>query len=119
MPRVPSFFKGLINLRGKIISVIDLRAKLNLPIEKNKEKKTSIVISEINNYTIGSIVDNVSDVIGYDEKQIQERVHIQSKVKQDFLSGVARSSDRSIILLLDFEKIFSEEEMSLIKKRNH
>ncbi len=116
IPHVPEFFKGLINLRGKIISVIDLRLKLGLNSTGYKAKQTSIIITDVNNLTIGTIVDDVEEVVGFSEDQIETDLDIASSIQREFIDGVAKASNNALVLLLDIRKVLNEEELELIKK---
>ena len=117
VPNVPEFFKGLINLRGKIISVIDLRNKLKLPSTDYKDKKTTIIIAEIDDFTIGTVVDDVREVANFDMGQIEHGLDIQSKVGREFIKGVAKTEGRKLTLLLDMGKVLSVEEMCLLRNQ--
>lgn len=117
IPHVPAFFKGLINLRGKIISVIDLREKLSLPKPTQEEEiKRCIIISEVNELVMGVIVDDVSAVIGYEESHIERNINIQSKISREFILGVAKDKDQHLTLLLDLSRVLNIEELALLKK---
>jgi purine-binding chemotaxis protein CheW len=118
VPNVPAFFKGLINLRGKIISVIDLRSKLSLPCTEYKDKKTTIIIAEMDGFTIGTIVDDVKAVENFETKQIQHGLDIQSKTDCEFVTGVAKTEGKKLTLLLDIGKVLSVEEMALLRKQS-
>ena len=117
VPHVPSFFKGLINLRGKIISVIDLRLKLALVANEYQAKKTAIIISDVNGLTIGTIVDDVNEVVGFDEAQMEVDLDISSSVEREYIRGVAKAADNSLILLLDIRKVLTPEELDLINRQ--
>ncbi|MCJ8298580.1 MAG: chemotaxis protein CheW [Pseudomonadales bacterium] len=117
IPHVPTFFKGLINLRGKIISVIDLRQKLALPAEEYQPKKTSIIITDVNDLTIGTIVDDVNEVVGFDETQVEDNLDISSGVEREYIRGVAKASDNTLVLLLDIRKVLTAKELDLIKRQ--
>ncbi len=117
VPNVPPFFKGLINLRGKIISVIDLRKKLNLFVDENSKNMTSIIITEVNEMTIGVIIDSVNDVVGFHKDQIEQKMTIQSKISKDFIAGIAKETNKQLVLLLNFDKILAQEELNIVKKK--
>ncbi len=119
VPHVPEFFKGLINLRGKIISVIDLRIKLAVPAEAYQAKKTSIIITDVNDLTIGTIVDDVNEVVGFDDSQIEVDLDISSGIQRKYIRGVAKAEDNTLILLLDISKVLSAEELDLIKRQTN
>jgi len=116
IPHVPEFFKGLINLRGKIISVIDLRLKLGLKSTDYKAKQTSIIITDVNELTIGTIVDDVEEVVGFSSDQIEHNLDIASSIQREFIDGVAKAENNALVLLLDIRKVLNEEELELIKK---
>jgi purine-binding chemotaxis protein CheW len=115
IPNVPSHFKGLINLRGRIISVIDLRVKLNLAKAEYQDKKTCIIIVELAELVLGVIVDDVSAVAAFMTSQIERGLDLSSKVSREFLTGVAKTEDKRLILLLDTAKVLNVEEMKMIK----
>ena len=116
VPGVPRFFKGLINLRGKIHSVIDLRVKLRLTEVEYQPKKTTIIITEIGGFFIGTVVDDVLEVIGLEANQIERDLNISSDISREFIVGVAKSSDKDLTLLLDLGKVLSAEELAIVKK---
>lgn len=117
VPQVPKFFKGLINLRGKIISIVDLRVKLKLDAVEFVPKKTSIVITEIEDIVVGLIVDYVDAVIGFSDDQIDVDSGIQSKVNHEYVTGIAKTEEQKLCLILDISKVLSMEELNLIRKQ--
>lgn len=117
VPHVPKFFKGLINLRGKIISVIDLREKLALSQSQYESKKTSIIIVEIGDITLGAVVDDVEEVVGFEAEQIEDTLDIQSTVSREFITGVAKTSGKRLVLLLDIGKALSVDELNLVRNK--
>jgi purine-binding chemotaxis protein CheW len=118
VPNVPTFFKGLINLRGKIISIIDLRSKLQLQTADYKDKKTTIIIAEIDGFTIGTIVDDVKEVANFENSQIEHGLDIQSNTGREFLTGVAKTEDKGLTLLLDIGKVLSVDELKIVKEQS-
>ena len=114
IPNTPNFFKGLINLRGMIISAIDLRLKLNMKASKFEAKKTSIIINNVNNFTIGTIVDDVTQVVGFDDQQIEQNLNISNGVQRNFIKSVAKTADNTLVLLLNIEKVLTPKELELI-----
>ncbi len=116
IPQVPSFFKGLINLRGEIISVVDLKVKLAIAKNNSVANKLSIIIVEIDNIKIGTIVDDVDEVIGFEQNQLERSIDIQSNISSKFVAGVAKIDQQNLILLLDIGKVLSIEEMKLLKE---
>lgn len=116
LPHMPPFFKGLINLRGQIISVIDLRLKLGLPSGELEPKKTSIIIMDVNELTIGTIVDDVEEVVGFEVEQVETDLDIASSVRREYVLGIAKAEDNKLVLLLDIRKVLSAEELELITR---
>ena len=115
VPNVAEYFKGIFNLRGKIISVFDLRTKLRLPKADYKEKKTCIIIVEIDGLVLGTIVDDVSAVSGFVQGQIERHLDIESPVSREFVTGVAKTEEKKLTLLLDIGKVLSVEDLKLAK----
>ena len=117
VPNSSSYFKGLINLRGKIISVIDFRAKLCLPQSEYEAKRTSIIITDVEDMVIGMIVDDVNEVIGFEADQIESELNLTRDVNRDYLTGVAKVQ-KKLILLVDIGKVLSTDDMISFRKFN-
>lgn len=117
IPNVPLFFKGIINLRGRIISVIDLKAKLSIPRKDTDSKRPCIVICEFGDIVLGSIVDDVTEVFGFEETEIERSIDIQSRVNSDFVTGVAKSRDKGLTLLLDIGKVLNVSELEVLRSQ--
>jgi len=116
IPQVPAFFKGIINLRGRIISVVDLRLKFALKEAEYRPKRTTIIITEIGEIILGVVVDEVVEVAGFGTSQIEEDLTIQSKVSRNYIKGVAKGNDKQLVLLLDIEKTLSLDELQTLKR---
>ena len=118
IPKTPGYIKGVINLRGKIIPIMDLRLKFGLE-EKEYNERTCIVVVEITiNDTrklMGLIVDTVSEVVNLTTDQIEPPPEYGYQNSQAYLSGVGKVKER-VILLLDIERILSQEESILLKE---
>jgi purine-binding chemotaxis protein CheW len=108
---VPSFVKGVINLRGLVVPVVDLRLKFNMD-EKVYDKFTVILIMEVNDRTIGAIVDTVSDVLTLDAEDVQETPDFSSGVSVDFIAGMGRLEDK-LIIMLDIDKVLNVGDLNL------
>jgi purine-binding chemotaxis protein CheW len=109
VPNTPSFVEGVINLRGKVIPVIDLRKRLG-NAKQNIEKKTRILNIEMDNKIIGFLVDEVTGVLSVAANLIDKTPDVVvAGVESDYISGVCKLDER-LIILLDFTKIlFSSE----------
>ncbi len=114
VPNSPEFVEGVVNLRGRVIPVIDLRIKLGLAkIDHNND--TRIIVVEINNSTIGFIVDAVSEVLRIPKNITEPPPPIAAGIDSDFITAVGKLEDR-LLILLDLEKILSSSEKEEIKE---
>ena len=117
VPKMPEFMRGVINLRGGVVPVIDLRLKFELNITENTVD-TCIVIMEItlDNETtlIGALADSVQEVISLDSEQIEPPPKIGTRLNTEFIKGMGKKND-DFIILLDIDKVFSSEELSLVQ----
>lgn len=118
IPNVPAFFKGIINLRGRIISVIDLKNKLAISRKDSDSKRPCILICEFGEVVIGSIVDDVMEVFGFEESEIERSIDIQSTVSREYVTGVAKSHDKGLTLLLEISKVLNVTELEALRSQN-
>ncbi|MBN2010793.1 chemotaxis protein CheW [candidate division KSB1 bacterium] len=114
IPRTPDFMRGVINLRGNVVPVVDLKLKFGMAaIEKSVD--TCIIISEIkvddNDTVLGLMADSVDEVIEMEPKNIEHAPQIGMRLNTEFIKGVGKRSDEFIIIL-DIDKIFSADELS-------
>ncbi|MBC3862130.1 chemotaxis protein CheW [Undibacterium jejuense] len=107
----PDFMKGVMNLRGVIVPIIDLRMKFALGVA-DYDQFTVVVILNISGQTIGIVVDSVSDVITLTQDQIKPTPEIGSTIEADFLIGLAPLEERMLILM-DIQKLMSSDDMGL------
>jgi len=109
LPELPTHIKGIINLRGKIIPVMDVRLRFKKdPIEYND--RTCIVVVDIKNISIGLIVDNVSEVISIDDENIVPPPDTRTGFNNRYVKGIGKVQNE-VKLLLDTDKLFSEVEL--------
>jgi purine-binding chemotaxis protein CheW len=113
VPNTPDFIEGVINLRGRIIPVIDLRAKLGM-IRKEYSKDTRIVVVDIKNTTIGIIVDEVSEVLRIPKDITEAPPEIVGGVNSDYIISIGKLEDR-LLILLDLEKMLSISELQILE----
>ncbi|MFQ6135622.1 MAG: chemotaxis protein CheW [Candidatus Hydrothermarchaeales archaeon] len=114
IPNAPSYVRGVINLRGKIIVVIDLGKKLGLESELTESAR--IIVLEIADRTAGVIVDSVSEVLRLNKEGIQEPPsEIADKINMKFLKGVCVLDER-LLIMLEPDEILKEEELEDLKK---
>ncbi len=112
IPGVPDYIIGMLNLRGLVIPVMDLRAKFKMSGEERHEFSV-IIIVEVENKHIGITVDSVSDVIFVKEDDIQETTELAVNVDTKFIKGVAKTKDEMVILL-DIDFLLSKEEFDTL-----
>jgi purine-binding chemotaxis protein CheW len=113
IPEAPHFLKGLINLRSTVIPVIDLRARFGLP-EGELNDESRIMVLQACGKTIGVVVDAVSEVLRVKHDQIAPPPPTVAGLGRDYLSGLVKLDDR-LLILLDIDKIFGEEEILTMK----
>lgn len=108
VPEVAEYIKGIINLRGKIIPVIDMRLKFKKPAAEYDDR-TCIIIVETEDLILGLIVDRVADVISLSDEEIAPPPSHKSGIKNRYIRGIGKIAGE-IKLLLDCDKLFNEEE---------
>ena len=113
VPKAPDFVEGVINLRGRVIPIVDIRKKFHLNI-KEATKETRIIVVNIMNKTIGLIVDSVSEVLRINSSTIQPPPPLIAGLDSDYIKGVGKLDER-LIILLDIDKIFTTGEHKLIE----
>lgn len=110
IPNAPSFVEGVINLRGDIIPIIDLKSKLSLQVKGINEKEGKIIIVELDNNNIGMKVDSVSEMIRIYEDEIAEPPKIVKGINRNYLKGLGKLNDK-LLLLLDLNRILTDDEI--------
>ena len=113
VPNTPDFIEGVINLRGRIIPVIDLRVKLGMT-RKDHGKNTRIVVVELKGQTIGFIVDEVSEVLRIPKNITEAPPEMVGGVNSDYITSIGKLEDR-LLILLDLEKILSTSEFNILE----
>ncbi len=112
VPRTPSFVMGVINLRGKVIPVTDLRQKFNMaPSERTA--LSCIIVVDVGKIEMGIVVDSVSEVLDIDSANIEDAPSFGLDVNTDFILGMGKTSDR-VTILLDISKVLTGDELSAI-----
>ncbi len=109
VPKTYSFVKGVINLRGVVVPVIDLRGRFGLP-EQEYTDNSRIVIIAVNEMEVGLIVDSANDVIDVDSDAIQDPPEIVGGVRAKYLQGVAKLGDR-LLVLLNLQEVLNKGEI--------
>ncbi|MBQ3034238.1 MAG: purine-binding chemotaxis protein CheW [Deferribacterales bacterium] len=113
VPRAPSFVEGIINMRGRVIPIVDLRKKLCISNDTQCNDSTRIIVTCIDNKRMGFIVDSVEEVIKISSDNI-DKAPGTSRAIDNYISGVARTVEKGMVIILDIRKIFSpQEQMAL------
>ncbi|MFP4392204.1 MAG: chemotaxis protein CheW [Desulfohalobiaceae bacterium] len=114
VPNAPDFVEGVINLRGRVIPIVDLRKRFGLERQEHG-KATRIIVVMIGQVTVGLIVDEVSEVLRIPEDTVEPPPPIVAGIESDYIKGVGKLEDR-LLILLDLNKILSREEKSSLKQ---
>ncbi|MCF7929065.1 MAG: chemotaxis protein CheW [Spirochaetales bacterium] len=113
VPKTPDYMRGVINLRGSVVPVIDLKLKFGLG-ETEKTIDSGILIMEVKDkeetVTFGILADSVEEVIELEPSQIEPTPKLGTAVDTDFIKGMGKKDD-DFLIILDIEKVFSEEEL--------
>lgn len=112
VPNSPEFVDGVVNLRGRIIPVVDLRARLTMPRVEH-DSRTRIIVVELDSSTVGFIVDEVSEVLRIPKSITEPPPAMVAGIQSDYITAVAKMEDR-LLILLDLEKIFTTEETATL-----
>ncbi len=120
VPRTQEFMRGVINLRGSVVPVVDLRLKFDMG-KTEQTIDTSIVVLEVviddDTVTIGALADSVQEVIGLNDSQIEPAPSIGTKIDNRFIRGIGKLSEQFIIIL-DIDRIFRDEEIAAVAEHS-
>lgn len=105
VPNAPSYIDGVINLRGKVIPIVNLRERFHMP-RKERDKDTRIIIVELSGKTVGFLVDGVNEVLRIPKSVTEPPPSITSDAETEYITGVGKLDDQ-LLLLLDLEKVLS------------
>lgn len=112
IPGAPSYFLGLINLRGKVVSALDLKKKLGIADAQSVAvKRPAVIVTECGGVTLGCIVDSISEVLAIEDSRIERSYEVDVRGQKEFVEGIARFTDRTMILLLDLRKAADVSEL--------
>lgn len=117
VPKTPNFMRGVINLRGSVVPIVDLKLKFDLS-ETQKTIDTCVIISEVElegeNTVLGILADTVEEVITLEPDKIEPAPRIGTKVNTEFIRGMGKR-DEEFLIILDIDKIFSIEELEMVQ----
>jgi purine-binding chemotaxis protein CheW len=118
VPKTPDYMRGVINLRGSVVPVLDMRLKFGLA-ETEKTVHTCIIVVEVSlegeTVVIGALVDSVQEVFELEPEQIEPAPRIGTRLKTDFVKGMGKKDDRFVIIL-DIDKMFSSDELAEVQE---
>jgi len=117
LPGAPDFLKGVINLRGKVIPVMDVRLRFGCD-EKEYNERTCIVVINLNNLSVGLIVDTVSEVLDIPAENIETLPKVNNQTGSRYIEGLGKVDDQVKILLNTHKLLFSEETEQIIEALN-
>lgn len=112
VPKAPDFVEGVINLRGNVIPIIDLRKRFGLETREH-DKHTRIIVIEINKTIVGFIVDSVSEVLRIPSDTVEPPPPVVAGIESDYISGVGKLEDR-LLILLDLDRLLSGDEVEAL-----
>jgi len=115
VPNMPDYVLGVINLRGSVVPVVDLRTRFNMP-RNDKTLNSCVIISEVHvdgeTAILGALADSVQEVVDLEPNQIEAAPKIGTRLRNDFIRGMGKHNDRFIIIL-DFDRVFSASDVTL------
>src|SRR5690606_34588642 len=109
----PEFIKGMVNLRGVIVPIVDMRIKFNLG-EVHYDQFTVVIILNLSGRVVGIVVDSVSDVIKLEMEQVHATPEFGAAVDTEYIMGLGTVEDRMLVLI-DIEKLMSRQDMGLLE----
>jgi len=112
VPRTPDFVKGVVNLRGKVIPVVDLRLKFGFDAAEQTDE-TCIIVVDVNEVEMGVIIDKVSEVLDIGDEDIEDSPNFGSQVDTDFILGMGKAEGK-VTILLDIGKVLSKEDAASV-----
>jgi purine-binding chemotaxis protein CheW len=117
IPRTPDFMSGVINLRGSVVPVVDMRLCLEMS-KTERTTNTCIVVLEVlldnESIVIGALADSVEEVIDLEPDQIRPAPRIGTQIRTDFLKGMGKRDDQ-FIMILDIDRVFSADEIGTVR----
>ena len=112
VPEVPSYIEGIINLRGTIYPIFNLRKRLRMP-EAEVDDKTKIIIMNLDKINVGFIVDSVQEIMTVEEDDIDPTPEMLKRYESRYIKGITKKDDR-IIIILDVDLLLSEDDQNIL-----
>jgi purine-binding chemotaxis protein CheW len=114
IPNAPAFLKGIVNLRGTLLPIVDLREEFGLPAAPFG-KYTVVIVTEVGGVPIGVVVDRAVDVVTFGPEEIRPQpARLDAHVQTEFIKGLAQVSER-LVVILDMDSILTDEQMGILK----
>lgn len=117
VPRMPDYVRGVINLRGSVVPVIDLKLKFGMDMIE-KTVNTCMIITDVSigdeSVVLGAMVDSVQEVMDIEPENIEPAPHIGTHIRTEFIKGMGKHNN-NFIIILNTDKIFSEDELTAIQ----
>lgn len=111
IPKAPPHFLGIMNLRGQVISVVDLRKKLK--VDPRKDKEEAVIIVDIGSMNIGVVVDSINKVLAFSADEVCEMPEVESQVNTQYIQGVYKK-EHSLTVLLDLARVLDIKDMEAL-----
>lgn len=115
IPYSPAHFLGIMNLRGQVISVVDLRKKMKLK-ESEEHAENAVIIIEISGVNMGVVVDSINKVLAFQRSEIAKVPEIGTQVNSEYIDGIFKNGD-DLVVLLDLAKVLSLTDLKLAKQQ--
>ncbi len=116
VPKTPEFMRGVINLRGSVVPVVDMRLKFDMP-RTEKTVNTCIIIAEVSlegeTAVLGALADSVQEVLDFEPGEIEPAPRIGTKLRTEFIRGMGKR-DNNFVMILDIDRVFSADELAVV-----
>jgi chemotaxis signal transduction protein len=116
VPGNPAYLLGMINLRGRVISAIDLKKKLGIATAQQAIKRPAVILTESKETVLGCVVDSITEVLAIDEGNIERSMEVQVHGEREHIQGIARFPDRAMILILNLKTAADVSEIIRLRK---
>lgn len=114
LPEMPDFIKGVINLRGKVVPLMDVRARFKLP-DREYDARTCIIVVEINDTAVGLVVDEVREVMDIPEESVEPPPKVTGKNSSNFLQGVGKV-ENNVKIILNVSRLLFDKELEELRQ---
>jgi purine-binding chemotaxis protein CheW len=116
IPKSPPHFLGIMNLRGQVISVVDMRKKLKIVQKNESDKDEAVIIVDIGGLNIGVVVDSINKVLAFSKEELCEMPEVDQQINTKYILGVYKK-DHSLTILLDIAKVLDVQDMQTLTQQ--